>query len=44
MLIVDDNIGDAMLLRESFSDTSPSVSLSFARDGREALDILRGDG
>ena len=41
ILVVEDNPGDAVLLRESFSDSGMNVRLSFARDGREALNYLR---
>lgn len=41
ILVVEDNPGDAVLLREAFSDLGSGVRLSFARDGLEALHYLR---
>lgn len=44
ILIVEDNPGDAILLREAFSDLGSDVGLNFARDGMEAFDRLRRGG
>lgn len=41
ILIVDDNHGDANLLREAFAENDSRSRLSFSRDGREALTFLR---
>lgn len=41
ILVVDDNPGDAMLLQEAFQDRCSAVCLRFARDGAEALRVLR---
>jgi CheY-like chemotaxis protein len=41
IFIVEDNRGDAKLLEEAFLDNGADVSLNFAKEGREALTILR---
>lgn len=41
ILIVEDNRGDAKLLEEAFLDNGSNVSLLFAKEGREALTLLR---
>lgn len=41
ILIVEDNPGDTILLREAFTERGSDVRLSFARDGPEAFDRLR---
>lgn len=41
ILVIEDNPGDATLLREAFAEEGSSVELSFARDGMEALRFLR---
>lgn len=41
VLLVEDNLGDVDLTREAFEDASPSVRLTVARDGEEALAMLR---
>lgn len=41
ILVVDDNSGDAELLREAFLDAGSSACLSFSRNGIEALSFLR---
>lgn len=41
ILIIEDNSGDAKLLEEAFLDSGSDVALSFAKDGREALSLLR---
>lgn len=41
ILVVDDNPGDAILLREAFLDRHSSARLTIARDGLEALHLLR---
>lgn len=44
ILVVEDNPGDALLLREAFNDNGSSACLSFARDGLEAMEFLRREG
>ncbi|NLI73322.1 MAG: response regulator [Euryarchaeota archaeon] len=41
ILVIDDNQGDALIIKEAFEDSGSCVSLSFASDGVEALTILR---
>ena len=41
LLVVDDNLFDARLLEEVFSESDAKVCLSYARDGLEALRFLR---
>ncbi len=41
ILVVEDNRGDANLLREAFLENRSRSNLSFARDGMEALQFLR---
>lgn len=43
ILIVEDDDGDAKALKRGFKRAGLAASLSRARDGLEALDILRGD-
>ena len=40
-LVIEDNRGDARLLKEAFADTGLDVALDFAREGKEALELLR---
>ncbi|MBG0859967.1 MAG: response regulator [Bacteroidales bacterium] len=44
ILIVEDNAGDARLIREILNDDKLSGSLSLAKDGVEAMDFLRKKG
>jgi CheY-like chemotaxis protein len=41
LLIIEDNPGDVRLLQEVFRELEADVHLSVARDGAEALDIMR---
>ncbi len=42
VLVVEDNPDDVTLLERAFSKGGPDVPLHFARDGKEALDYLKG--
>jgi CheY-like chemotaxis protein len=44
ILLVDDNPGDVRLTREAFREGASEVRLTVARDGEEALAVLRGMG
>lgn len=44
ILLVEDNEGDILLIREAFEDSSIANTLSVARDGKEALDFLNKKG
>ncbi|HEX4465611.1 MAG TPA: response regulator, partial [Solirubrobacteraceae bacterium] len=44
VLLVDDDPGDVLLVREAFADHKVGNSLSVARDGVEALEMIRGEG
>ena len=41
ILMVEDNAGDVLLTREALTDCAPNAQLLEARDGQEALDVLR---
>jgi len=41
VLLVEDNLGDAVLTREALQDAKLSVKLHHVMDGQEALDYLR---
>lgn len=40
VLAVEDNVGDAILIREAFEELGEGAELTFARDGEGALAIL----
>ncbi len=42
ILLVEDNPGDARLVREALKSAGIDSLLTVARDGEEALDLLRG--
>ncbi len=44
VLLVDDDPGDALLVREAFEDHKVGNSLSVVSDGVEALRYVRGEG
>jgi two-component system, chemotaxis family, response regulator Rcp1 len=44
VLLVEDNPGDVRLTREAFREANPSIRLSVASDGVEALAFLRREG
>jgi chemotaxis family two-component system response regulator Rcp1 len=44
ILIVEDNEADVDLLRETLTSTNFEITLSVAKDGVEALDLLNGAG
>lgn len=44
ILVVDDDDADAFMIEEVLAGASLSVTVDRARDGREALDLLRADG
>ena len=44
ILLVEDNQGDIMLIREALSDTAMAVELSLVRNGQDAIDFLRREG
>jgi two-component system, chemotaxis family, response regulator Rcp1 len=44
ILIVEDNAGDARLIKEVFTENKLSNSLFFVKDGVEAMDFLRHKG
>jgi CheY-like chemotaxis protein len=44
ILIVEDNTGDARLIKEIFKENKVVNSLYFVNDGVEALDFLKGKG
>ncbi len=44
VLLVEDNPGDILLVKESFREISTPHRLSVARDGQEALDFVHGAG
>ena len=44
VLLVDDSPGDVRLTREAFREANPSVVLSVATDGVEAMAFLRRNG
>jgi CheY-like chemotaxis protein len=44
ILIVEDNAGDARLIKEVFNETKVCNSLYFVKDGVEVMDFLRGKG
>ncbi len=44
ILLVEDNLGDVTLIKEAFKASKHPVKITRARDGEEALDILRGAG
>jgi CheY-like chemotaxis protein len=41
ILVVEDNPGDAVLIREAFAECGKACSLTFAVDSRSAKDLLR---
>jgi CheY-like chemotaxis protein len=40
IILVEDNAGDALLVREALAECSLQISLTIARDGEQALAIL----
>lgn len=44
ILLVEDNPGDVRLVREALGESGQSVRMEVARDGEEALEILRRGG
>jgi CheY-like chemotaxis protein len=44
ILVVDDDPGDQMLIRETFAGHGPGPELLMVQDGRQALDFLRRQG
>ena len=40
VLLVEDNAGDAVLIRQVLAGSQPSVKLTIARDGEQAVSIL----
>jgi chemotaxis family two-component system response regulator Rcp1 len=44
LLLVEDNIGDVLLMREACSSANMAIQVAVASDGEEALSMLRGDG
>jgi CheY-like chemotaxis protein len=44
ILLVEDDPGDVMLIRESFADHKVGNTLSVVNDGVEAMAFLRGEG
>jgi two-component system, chemotaxis family, response regulator Rcp1 len=44
ILIVEDNAGDARLIKEVFNENKVSNSLYFVKDGVEAMEFLYGKG
>lgn len=44
VLLVDDNEGDVILVREAFALAAPRCRLSVCADGTEGLSFLRRDG
>ena len=44
ILVVEDNAGDARLIREVLNDNKIFTSLYMVKDGVEAMDFLRNKG
>jgi len=44
ILLVEDNPGDARLLRKALEQAPAAINVSVAEDGVDALDFLRGQG
>jgi CheY-like chemotaxis protein len=44
ILLVEDNIGDIRLTQEALKESKLIVKLTVARDGMEAMELLRGEG
>lgn len=44
ILLVEDNLGDARLVREAWREVGAPRALHHVADGDEALDFLRGNG
>ena len=44
LLLVEDNSGDVMLTRAAFQDAKIANNLSVARDGEQAMSMLRREG
>lgn len=44
ILLVEDNEGDILLTLEAFEESRIKTKVSVARNGQEALDILKGHG
>lgn len=44
ILLVEDNPADVFLVEEAFGEVGFAGTLHVARDGQEALDLVRGDG
>lgn len=43
ILLVEDNPGDVRLIQEALEDTEMSARMTLARDGEEALAVLKGE-
>jgi CheY-like chemotaxis protein len=43
ILVVEENPGDALLIREAFADCGKACSLTFARDSDHAKELLHSD-
>ncbi len=44
ILLVDDDLGDTMIIEDALNRCAPDASLRTAQDGVEALELLRGAG
>jgi CheY-like chemotaxis protein len=44
VLLVEDNLPDAVLIKEAFKESQRHIQVTVAKDGQEALDCLRGVG
>jgi len=44
VLVVEDNVPDAVLIKEAFKESKRHIQVTVAKDGQEALDCLRGAG
>jgi len=44
VLMVDDNMADAVLVQRAFKSSRWPVQMSLAMDGQEAVDCLKGEG
>jgi len=44
ILLIEDNLGDIRLTEEALKESNLIVNLRIARDGMEAMELLRGEG
>ena len=44
VLLIEDNEGDVLLIKEAFEETESLAQMSIVRDGEEARDFLRKTG